>query len=1279
MSESIINTLGFNVDEALSALARLDTALKTSGTAFATYGNALAAFNASASAALRTMQELSAAASKVIGMAAPAAPAATAAPASQLWLPPGVKEDIAGVNSALTQTGQIASGVPGQIKPIAAATEDANKQAHGMALSWEMIGRIMITQAIVRAMSAIRDAIKDAFTSAMDFQKALGEIQAIAPRIQASMSDFGDPARLETLAREVADFSKAFDIPLPKAAEGVYQIMSDQFTNVADRANVMQASMELAKLGVADFDKAATLITGTLNAYGMSTIQARQLSAEFFETVKLGHVRVDELAQVMGQIAPIAAQLGVSVRESNAAMVSLTIGGLSYAKAATAVRGGMMALLKPSDDLKKIVREMGFGSPEQLVAARGYQGALQAISDAVDGMGGKIAGAVPNVRALLAEFRLSSEEGAKKYIEAMEAMKKVTPEAMATLRKEMMSIDANALSKSWNEFKVNMTRDFGEAMVSIGRGLMEFIGGADKLTAAIMAIAAAAVPVGVAILGLAGAFTLMHIAMGPIGWAILGITTALGTLAGVSTYQSMRAVQGIQKEANARQEAIQERMQALNGVLAKELEVQQEADRVAHGKWEEGAAVIRGSYIKALDEVKEKNREIIDSSRLTMDAMIAAQERVVAAYRSAAEANARAIDDSKKRSEGLTDKIDDKKFKDLNKGMDEGVQAANNLFRAMDLAKNAANELANAKTPDDIARALKDFQRASEAASRAEQLADKSSSGILRQRAQEAILSVMRQQLEAEKELQGLQARAAEANAAKAAKEQERLASMRESMKAILEGLNSFDKKGEPLKGPELDANKAKLEKALKELRENFLAGDKLDPSALLDMDKLGKRIALAVSGGVSEAQIDKLFATPTAIQQLHDDIQKGMGPMQVLVEAVMKDPALGKQFAGKSAEDISNLAGQEQKVLQDRQMKFAQTAADLRKSEALLNEQLGDMTAGLDKFAEGIRAAAVVATSSPAEMAKRQFTPDKIEALADLVTAIKSMAAGDASPAAYKRLTKLYEEYKEVAKPSAETEKALKIVIDAANQAQQAWDAVKKGKEGLQGVEKDRAEIERKLKVIDDALKAAQSKAESLKGSTEGAEEGAIGAEAALGNLNQVDAGGAIDDLWILDDAAWDLWGDADGAGAALDDLSATSMGGLIGEIDTAISAMWDLADAAYAAAAAAAQATSAQYAAHGGVARYFASGGNVGMDTINAKLSPGEVVINPRSARNFASQLTAMNAGVQPVYRSDGGSVTNIGDINVSVTGGGSSRQTARSIASELRRELRRGTSSL
>lgn len=89
----------------------------------------------------------------------------------------------------------------------------------------------------------------------------------------------------------------------------------------------------------------------------------------------------------------------------------------------------------------------------------------------------------------------------------------------------------------------------------------------------------------------------------------------------------------------------------------------------------------------------------------------------------------------------------------------------------------------------------------------------------------------------------------------------------------------------------------------------------------------------------------------------------------------------------------------------------------------------------------------------------------------------------------------------------------------------------------------------------------------------------------------------------------------------------------------------------------------------------RFFASGGR-GTDTIPAMLTPGEFVVNAKSARNFFPQLQAINAGQSPVYREQGGQVTNIGDVNVTVENGEAPTQTVRDIAKGLQRELRRKT---
>ena len=119
----------------------------------------------------------------------------------------------------------------------------------------------------------------------------------------------------------------------------------------------------------------------------------------------------------------------------------------------------------------------------------------------------------------------------------------------------------------------------------------------------------------------------------------------------------------------------------------------------------------------------------------------------------------------------------------------------------------------------------------------------------------------------------------------------------------------------------------------------------------------------------------------------------------------------------------------------------------------------------------------------------------------------------------------------------------------------------------------------------------------------------------------------------------------------SAIDGLS---MAGFIGQIEQATTAMRELA-------AAAGNVPSPgggggeMTAAHGGMA-FLAGGGRPrGTDVIPAMLSPGEMVMSAATTRRFASQLTAMNAGGKPSYHSQGGHVTNVGDINVTVEGGG------------------------
>lgn len=140
-----------------------------------------------------------------------------------------------------------------------------------------------------------------------------------------------------------------------------------------------------------------------------------------------------------------------------------------------------------------------------------------------------------------------------------------------------------------------------------------------------------------------------------------------------------------------------------------------------------------------------------------------------------------------------------------------------------------------------------------------------------------------------------------------------------------------------------------------------------------------------------------------------------------------------------------------------------------------------------------------------------------------------------------------------------------------------------------------------------------------------------------------------------------------------------ATAVDAVCAAIKTAISLMNALTSAAIAAAAAVASAVSA--ASSAGIAnsgKYItrASGGSIGTDTQAAMLSPGEFVVKDKAAKQFYSELVAMNAGATPNGSGGGTHISNTADVKINVNGAQDASQTGREIVRLINTELNRGT---
>ena len=228
MADEILSTLGFKCDDAIAALEKMDQKMNAMAGTFGSLTEAMSDWNASAAPTIECFKAIAehannaaAAVAKLnanmrktggSGQAAPPPPPPPPEPSKQLWLPPGVKEEIEAIKPPIKQVGE--------------ELDKTKAKAGGFTVSLQMLSRIVITQAIVRAISGIRDAISEAITSNMEFQKRISELNSIMA---------GPKENMDGLKSSVAALAVEFNFPISQVAEAEYQAVSAQFTSTAQR------------------------------------------------------------------------------------------------------------------------------------------------------------------------------------------------------------------------------------------------------------------------------------------------------------------------------------------------------------------------------------------------------------------------------------------------------------------------------------------------------------------------------------------------------------------------------------------------------------------------------------------------------------------------------------------------------------------------------------------------------------------------------------------------------------------------------------------------------------------------------------------------------------------------------------------------------------------------------------------------------------------------------------------------------------------------------------
>lgn len=291
--------------------------------------------------------------------------------------------------AVIRQHPELASG----LRRVEVAAHDVDKTMHKMALTTGTIVRLTFARALTTAFYGMTNQMYEAWRVANEVNATIARIETISRQM---------PMATDAWRKSVRDLSIEYNSTQEDMATGMYDLVSNQVAEgpgAVDMAKIVAPFALTTGSSIAD---SVNLISSALNSFNLEGTKAEEIAAQLFSTIDLGRVTASDMANTYGRLGTFAKQANISMSEMNAMVARLTISGLSFERASTFIINVLNKLAKPGPDFQKFLGEIGAnGSGEEAIAKFGLPGILQKIFDANQGSLEELGVMVKDIRAMI--------------------------------------------------------------------------------------------------------------------------------------------------------------------------------------------------------------------------------------------------------------------------------------------------------------------------------------------------------------------------------------------------------------------------------------------------------------------------------------------------------------------------------------------------------------------------------------------------------------------------------------------------------------------------------------------------------------------------------------------------------------------------------------------------------------------------------------------------------------------------------------------------------------
>ena len=233
---------------------------------------------------------------------------------------------------------------------------------------------------IVKALAAVATASAGALVAVskigIEFESAFAQVETIMDTSQMSVED---------MRSSIQNLSSEMGVSASELSGAVYNAISAT-GDTANAVSLVGDATRLATAGFTDAESALSVLTTTINAYGMSASDAESISDSLIQTQNLGVTTIDQLASAMGKAISTASAYNVNLGNLESAYVSLTKAGISTEESTTYISSMLNELGDTGSEVGKILKkETGKSFGTLMKEGKSLGDVIEVLSDHVDG------------------------------------------------------------------------------------------------------------------------------------------------------------------------------------------------------------------------------------------------------------------------------------------------------------------------------------------------------------------------------------------------------------------------------------------------------------------------------------------------------------------------------------------------------------------------------------------------------------------------------------------------------------------------------------------------------------------------------------------------------------------------------------------------------------------------------------------------------------------------------------------------------------------------------